>query len=68
VDRITGGALDDYIDGGAGWDVALFEGARDEYTVTIGTTGVIVEHNGRDGTDTIFNIEALQFADDMVFL
>jgi Ca2+-binding RTX toxin-like protein len=68
VDRLLGGASDDYIDGGTGWDVAMFEGDRDEYTITFGTAGVIVEHDGRDGTDTIFNVEALQFADDMIFL
>ena len=68
VDRLEGGASDDTLDGGAGWDVALFAGERDEYTITQGTAGYTVTHDGRDGTDTIFNIEALQFADDMVFL
>ena len=68
VDRLTGGGSDDYLDGGAGWDVAIFEGNRDEYTLEIGTAGIIVNHDGLDGSDTIFNIEALQFADDMIFL
>ena len=65
---MTGGGSDDTIDGGTGWDVAIFEGNRDEYTVEIGTLFITLDHNGRDGTDTMSNVEALQSADDMVFL
>lgn len=69
VDYITGGGGDDEIDGGGGWDVAIYDGDRADYTITRGTSGVIVEANlGGEGRDSLFNVEALQFADDMVFL
>ena len=70
IDRLTGGGSDDYLDGGAGFDYALYNQNRADYTITPGTAGVVVSYNGGggEGTDTLFNIEALQFADDMVFL
>jgi len=70
IDRLTGGGSDDYLDGGAGFDYALYSQNRADYTITPGSVGVMVSYNGGggEGTDTLFNIEALQFADDMVFL
>ena len=70
VDRLTGGGADDYLDGGDGFDYAIYENARDDYTVTQHSTHVTVQYNGGggDGTDTLLNIEALIFSDDLVFL
>ncbi|MGX9353399.1 calcium-binding protein (plasmid) [Shimia sp. W99] len=69
VDRLEGGGSNDYLDGGTGWDVAVFGGNRVDYTISIGTTGVTVRHGaGTEGTDTLFNIEALQFVDEWVYL
>ncbi|MDT8326269.1 MAG: calcium-binding protein [Roseovarius sp.] len=69
VDRLEGGGSDDYLDGGSGWDYAVFSGNRAEYTITQGSLGITVHHNaGNEGTDTLFNIEALQFADDILFV
>ncbi len=63
-DGITGQGGDDAIDGGAGTDMAIFSGAQAQYTVT--TSGTIqVQDNvaNRDGTDTLSNVEVLQFSD-----
>lgn len=70
VDRLTGGGSDDYLDGGAGFDYAIYSNNRAEYTITEHSTHVTVQYNGGggEGTDTLLNIEALIFADDLVFL
>ena len=63
---ITGGQGDDTINGGDGTDKALFSGNYADYTITDngdGTYSVIDSVSGRDGTDTLQNIESLQFAD-----
>jgi serralysin len=63
--KITGGAGDDNINGGAGGDTAVFSGTRASHTVTKGDgSGLVVSHNGgADGTDTLTNVERVQFAD-----
>ena len=59
---IRGGAGNDTIDGGAGTDTAVFSGVRAAYTLTsLGGTSVRVV--GTDGTDTVSNVEYLQFDD-----
>jgi Ca2+-binding RTX toxin-like protein len=70
VDRLTGGGSDDYLDGGSGWDYAIFSGNRDAYTVATSGAQTIVDRiaAGGEGTDTLVNIEVLQFADGFVFL
>lgn len=60
----VGGGGNDAIDGGAGGDVAIFSGARGQYTVSINGAGQVTVTDtvgGRDGTDTLTNVEALQF-------
>lgn len=62
--RITGGAGDDNINGGAGVDTAVFSGVRASYTVTKGASNIVVTHNGgSDGTDTLTNVERVEFSD-----
>lgn len=70
VDRLTGGGSDDYLDGGAGWDMAIFSGERADYTITEFGDHITVEHNisRGDGTDTLVDIEALMFVDDIFYL
>ena len=70
VDRLTGGGSDDYLDGGDGFDYAIFSKGRAEYTVTDHSTHVTVAYNGGggEGTDTLLNIEALIFADELIYL
>jgi Ca2+-binding RTX toxin-like protein len=62
--RTTPGATD--------LDTAVYSGARAEYTFTVNTTTGIttVVHNnaGVDGTDTLRNIERLQFADQTIVI
>lgn len=68
-DVLTGGAGDDTIDGGAGIDTASFSGASTNYTITKTATGfTISDKTGTDGTDTLLNVERLQFSDTTVGL
>ena len=60
----VGGGGNDTIDGGASGDIAVFSGARAQYTISIDGLGqMTVQDNvaGRDGTDTLTNVEVLQF-------
>lgn len=59
-DTLIGGGDNDAIDGGQGTDTAVFTGQRSAYTISTsnGTTTV----TGADGTDTLVNVERLQFA------
>ena len=75
-DTFTGNTGNDYFNGGAGVDTALYRGNRSSYTVITTTTtdrsdpngvnqltGVLVNDGtvARDGTDTLINVERLQF-------
>ncbi|WP_279595947.1 beta strand repeat-containing protein [Methylobacterium sp. J-059] len=68
-DSITGGAGNDTIDGGLGTDIALYLGAKADYTVTITAGRVVITDNnpgdigGDEGTDTLVGIETLKFSD-----
>ncbi|WP_146006582.1 calcium-binding protein [Bradyrhizobium forestalis] len=66
-DGITGQGGDDTIDGGAGTDMVIFSGMQSQYNVTTaGTIQVQDTVASRDGTDTLTNIEVLQFSDAIV--
>jgi Ca2+-binding RTX toxin-like protein len=70
-ETLRGGAGNDTIDGGTGVDTVEFTGPRSQYTVTKvnATTWTVrdnVPGNGDEGTDTLVNIERLQFADQML--
>ena len=71
-DTLQGGLGDDTIDGGNGADTALFGGARASYSVTTDSAGVTTVSTTApglmDGTDTITNVEHLQFTDQTVDL
>lgn len=65
-DAMTGGVGNDSIDGGTGADIAVFSGARNQYTIngntpSAGQTQVVDGTAGRDGTDTLTNVEIVQF-------
>jgi hypothetical protein len=64
---LKGNAGNDTIDGGAGTDTAVFSGNYADYSInnSSGTITVIDNNtaNGNDGTDTLTNIEFLEFAD-----
>ena len=66
-DLLNGGAGDDYLDGGEDYDVAHYTGSYADYTVTRNDNDSYTVTDRRvdspDGTDTLVNIEALNFAD-----
>lgn len=61
-DTLTGGAGNDIIDGGAGTDIATYSAAGASYTITKTSTGYTIS-GGTDGSDTLTNIERLNFTD-----
>jgi hypothetical protein len=65
ADTLVATASNDTLDGGAGTDTAVFHGARSGYSITQMGDGSLVVADGRgvDGTDTLKNIEILQFSD-----
>ncbi|MBN8977045.1 MAG: M10 family metallopeptidase [Rhizobiales bacterium] len=74
-DIIVGNELDnvlrgyggnDTIDGGGGYDTAIFSGLRSSYTITpLNSTSLRVV--GSDGNDTLSNVEKLIFNDSVYF-
>jgi VCBS repeat-containing protein len=73
-DLLTGGAGNDAIDGGAGlFDTAVYSGNYNQYTLTFTPPFPLPNPNlqltvadgtpGRDGTDSLQNVEFLKFAD-----
>tara|TARA_Y100000296_G_scaffold87245_1_gene131080 strand:+ start:89328 stop:93191 length:3864 start_codon:yes stop_codon:yes gene_type:complete len=77
-DRLVGGAGDDtlagqggndVLEGGAGIDTAVLTGFQGEYDFTFNADGSITVADlidGRDGTDTFFDIEQIAFRDTIV--
>jgi Ca2+-binding RTX toxin-like protein len=61
-DSLRGGAGNDTLDGGEGNDTAQFSGNRSSYTIAGSLTSRTVA-GGSEGTDTLLNVEILQFAD-----
>ncbi len=74
ADLMFGGTGDDTMDGGLGLDSARYTGNFADYTLAVGEAGaatVITDNRVallNDGTDTLRNIERLQFADEKVAL
>ncbi len=61
---LEGRAGNDWIDGGAGQDSAVFAGPRADYFISTGFGKVFVAaRDGSSGFDTLQNIERLSFAD-----
>jgi len=64
--EITGNAGDDIIDGSGGTDVAKYDENYANYSVSNSGSSVSVSHTGGsadEGTDTLTNIEYIEFAD-----
>lgn len=59
-------AQDDAIDGGGGTNTVVFSGDRANYTLSHSATQIIVSGNGNGITDTLIDVETLQFADTSV--
>lgn len=59
----------DTIDGGAGIDSVLYNGHRADFTLTKTSNGFTLSDNtGNQGTDTLLNVERIQFADGSIAL
>ena len=68
-DFINGGAGNDTIDGGSGSDTSIYSGKYEEYSFTREINSIKVDDKRigtNDGTDTLSNIEYLQFTDQTV--
>ena len=70
ADVLNGSAADEAFDGLAGLDTLVLEGARSGYTLTRTSTGwkLVDKTAGRDGTDTLKNVERLKFSTDSLAL
>lgn len=70
-DRLSGDAGNDYIDGQTGSNTAVYAGNFADYLIVTGvpsTTVTGVGARAADGTDTLKNIQFIQFADHLVSL
>lgn len=70
-DAIRGMQGDDSINGGSGRDVAIYEGNFVDYSISKGAQGqyIVADTNlGRDGIDSLVDVERLQFANANVAL
>ena len=63
-DTLIVGPGNDALDGGTGTDTAVFSGNQSSYSIT--GVGSDLTITGPDGTDTLSNIEKLQFADGVI--
>ena len=65
VDSLKGGAANDTIDGGVGVDAAIYAGNHKQYAFggTANQFSIVDKIFGRDGSDTISNVEYLEFTD-----
>ncbi len=69
ANKLTGGGGNDQLDGGKGMDTAIYAGGRAHFTISKNSAGYTVSDNsGVEGTDTLSNVERLQFADAAVAL
>ena len=68
-DSFNGQAGNDIINGGAGLDIALYAGKRADFNVTAsGANFTVQDKTGAEGTDTVNQVERLQFSDMSVAL
>jgi len=64
-DRFWGMGGDDTMDGKAGIDTAMYRGTTSQYTISKSANNLTISDGtgARDGTDTLVNVERLQFSD-----
>ena len=67
ANRLQGLSGNDTLNGGAGTDTAVYTSTATSYQLGFGTGELTLQdRSGTDGTDTLSNIELLQFADRLV--
>ena len=63
-DVLSGNAGNDFLDGGSGINTAVYSGTSKNYTITVTSSSMTVQDRvGTEGTDTLVNMQKLQFAD-----
>ncbi len=64
-DLFTGGGGNDRLEGGAGIDTATYAGARSQYAVAVAGGIITIADSvvGRDGRDTLHEVERVKFSD-----
>ena len=68
-DILKGLAGDDTLDGGVGFDTGLWDSVVTNYELNSTNSGwKVIDKTGADGTDTLTNIEKLQFSDRTVII
>jgi hypothetical protein len=70
-DTLTGGGGNDTFMGGGGHDTVVFKGELAQYIDTPSSTGVLTISDtisNRDGTDSLSNVEFLQFTNQTIFV
>ena len=63
-DTLIGGGGDDTLDGGGGNDTAVYSGTQANYSIAFGAG--FAKISGADGTDTLIDVEYLQFSDNKI--
>ena len=67
ANQLQGLSGNDSLNGGAGTDTAVYTSTATSYQMVLGTGELTLQdRSGTDGTDTLSNIELLQFADRLV--
>ncbi|SNX59129.1 protein of unknown function [Nitrosomonas ureae] len=61
-DRLSGGSGNDRLNGGLGFDTAVLEGGLSDYRIEINNDNVMLTQLSNEETDTLTDIELLQFA------
>ncbi|WP_336490124.1 DUF4214 domain-containing protein [Methylobacterium nigriterrae] len=64
-DVINGNSANNYIDGSGGINTYILSGARSSYSISAGGGGIVAADTvaGRDGSDTLVNVQRLVFSD-----
>lgn len=68
---MVGSFGDDMLDGGEGFDTALYFAARSEFLIEDTGDGFLVSHvggTGGSGVDFLTDVEQIRFSDQTVFL
>lgn len=66
IGSLRGSTAFDVVDGGAGYDTAIYRGASDTYSVRRFGSDILVAEIGGAGADILRNVEAIIFADGVV--